>query len=227
MADEKILDKIKKCLALANSSNPNEAQIALRQARKLMDMHQLEMADVQASMVGEKSLLVSAKPAAWAWKLGHVCAAAFGCAVIGVENFMGTHFRFIGVDSSPAFSGYAFDVLSRQLKKSRTEYVGSLKRCKLSTKRRRGDEFADAWVNSVYSLIADFAGADEEIATQIEAYKTKTYPNLTNKPMKVRKTKARDYEARYAGHLAGKSASLHRAMGADERLRLEGGQHVS
>lgn len=221
MADDKILDKIKKCLALAKSSNANEAQTALRQARKLMEMHKIEVADVQASMVNEASRFISAKPPAWAWKLGHVCAGAFGCAVIGFQSFNGTSFRFIGTDSSPELSGYAFDVLQRQLKKARTEYVGSLKRCKLSTKRRRGDEFADAWVNSVYSLIADFSGADEEVVAQIEAYKTKTYPELVTTPMKPRKKNARDSDARYAGHRAGKSASLHKAMGADERAGLE------
>lgn len=37
--DPKILAKIKKCLALASSSNPNEAATALRQARALMEKH--------------------------------------------------------------------------------------------------------------------------------------------------------------------------------------------
>ncbi|OZY84854.1 hypothetical protein CBP51_16975 [Cellvibrio mixtus] len=221
MADDKILDKIKKCLALAKSSNANEAQTALRQARKLMELHNIEFADVQASVVTESSRLISAKPPTWAWKLAHVSAGAFGCEFIGVETWKGVQFRFIGIDSYPELSSYAFDVLSRQLKKARTEYVGSLTRCKLSTKRRRGDEFADAWVNSVYRLIADFAGADEEVVMQIEAYKTKTYPDLTTTPMKPRKRNARDVDARYAGHRAAKSASLHKAMGADQRTAIE------
>lgn len=35
----KVLDKIRKCLALSTSSNEHEAAAALRQARKLMDAH--------------------------------------------------------------------------------------------------------------------------------------------------------------------------------------------
>jgi hypothetical protein len=219
-AKEKALVKIKKCLALAKSSNPNEAQTALRQARKLMDMHKLEVSEVEASFVGEFSKMISARPPQWAWKLGQVCAEAFGCTVIGSKGWRGMEFRFIGADINPELSAYAFDVLLRQLKGARTAYVGTLNRCKLATKRRRGDEFANAWINSVYSLVADFSGADPVVAAQIESFKATKYPNLKTVPIKQRKQNSRDDDARYAGHRAGKSASLHKAMGADQRIAL-------
>lgn len=50
---ERALEKIKKCLALAESTNPNEAESALRQARKLMEKYQLEMSDVDSSRADE------------------------------------------------------------------------------------------------------------------------------------------------------------------------------
>ena len=37
----KIMDRIKKCLALSASSNEHEAEAALRQARKLMEAHHI------------------------------------------------------------------------------------------------------------------------------------------------------------------------------------------
>ncbi|PIA66345.1 hypothetical protein CDR19_15110, partial [Ectopseudomonas toyotomiensis] len=40
MDRKKALDKVKKCLALANSSNPNEAAAAMRQARAMMEKYQ-------------------------------------------------------------------------------------------------------------------------------------------------------------------------------------------
>lgn len=45
MDQDRILDKIKKCLEMAKGkgSNPNEAEIALRQAHKLMETYNLEM----------------------------------------------------------------------------------------------------------------------------------------------------------------------------------------
>ena len=38
MDKQKIIDKIKKCMALGNSSNANEAAAALRQAQKMMNI---------------------------------------------------------------------------------------------------------------------------------------------------------------------------------------------
>ena len=50
---EKILDKIKKCLALASSANEHEAAAALRQAQKLMAQFGLTETDVTLADVGE------------------------------------------------------------------------------------------------------------------------------------------------------------------------------
>ena len=49
---ERVIRKIKRCLALGESSNPNEAQMAMRQAQKMMEQYQLGLADVDAESVG-------------------------------------------------------------------------------------------------------------------------------------------------------------------------------
>lgn len=49
MDKNKIIDKIKKCMALGNSSNANEAAAALRQAQKMMNMHGLSEDDIEGS----------------------------------------------------------------------------------------------------------------------------------------------------------------------------------
>ena len=51
MADQKILDKISKLLALSESDNPNEAAIALERAQKLMKEHSVTMTDVSLSLL--------------------------------------------------------------------------------------------------------------------------------------------------------------------------------
>ena len=48
---EKIIDKIKKCLALASSDNENERATALRQANKLMEAHSVTMLDIEQSNI--------------------------------------------------------------------------------------------------------------------------------------------------------------------------------
>lgn len=45
MKNKKVLDKIRKLLSLSTSFNSNEAALALRQARELMDEHDLSHND--------------------------------------------------------------------------------------------------------------------------------------------------------------------------------------
>ena len=69
MEENRTLDKIKKCLEMAKSktSNPHEAEIALRQAHKLLELYDLEMGDVLASMAGESQVPAGSdgEPPAW------------------------------------------------------------------------------------------------------------------------------------------------------------------
>jgi len=50
---ERIIRKIKRCLALSQSSNENEAATAMRQAQSLMYEYRLTEMDVRLSEVGE------------------------------------------------------------------------------------------------------------------------------------------------------------------------------
>ena len=228
MDKETALEKIKKLLSLAQSNNPNEAEAALRQARKLMEMHQLDMNEVHASEASEEKVKTGTKkePPVWMLRLSHVCAAAFNCHVITYGLYVkgydtgGFSFRFIGVDLGPELSKYAFEVLERQLQVARREFVATQTRCKLATKRRRGDEFANAWIDAVRRKISDFAGIDERTELAITAFKVKHYPDLTTSPLERRPTHGKDYGAREAGFKAGKSAQLNRGVVAAERQAI-------
>lgn len=221
MSEERILDKIKKCLEMAKSrsSNPNEAEIALRQARKLMDLYSLEMGDVLASMACETSVAAGSQgtPPAWRVRLVQVCAHAFVTLVIIASGFMSAaRFVLVGCAAAPELTGYAYQVLERQLQKARREYLDTQKRCSRSTKVARGDAFANAWIDAVYSKIDAFAGVDEAI----DAFMKKHHPSLEHVDLKRRKLKARDEVAADAGHRAGQSAQLHRAVSHQPRARL-------
>lgn len=228
MDQDRILDKIKKCLEMAKSktANPNEAEIALRQARALMDKYSLEMGDVLASMAGEHQVMAGSEgePPAWRVRLAQVCAQAFGCKVIISSSLLtAPRFTYIGCAAAPELSGYAYQVLERQLQKARRDYVATQKRCKLSTRRARGDAFANSWIDAVHAKVQDFAGADDSVVEAIEAYTSKRYPNLQTAELKRRKLSARDHSAAEAGYRAGKSAQLHHGIGADQRPMLTAG----
>lgn len=154
MDHDRILDKIKKCLEMAKGkgSSPNEAEIALRQAHKLMDAYNLEMGDVLASMAGEAKVAAGSEsePPAWRVRLAHVCAEAFGTHfIISAPWFEHASFIFIGCGAAPDLAGYAYQVLERQLQKARRDYLATQKRCKRSTKVARGDAFAHGWIDAV------------------------------------------------------------------------------
>ncbi|PTQ91240.1 DUF2786 domain-containing protein [Agitococcus lubricus] len=225
MDKETALDKIKKLLSLAKSDNTNEAEAALRQARKLMDMHQLDITEIQASEVHEEQIpsVASKMPPTWMIRLAQTCASAFGCEIVGTQSFFeGYTFKFIGVDIAPDLSKYAYEVLARQLQKARKEFVAKQTRCKLATKRRRGEEFANAWIDAVANKVSDFAGADEQQLTAIKAYKAKHYPNLNSVPVKRRTTHGRDINAYQQGYEAGQTAQLNRGVSGQEQLAIGG-----
>lgn len=228
MAQDRILDKIKKCLEMAKGkgSNPNEAEIALRQAHKLMEAYNLEMGDVLASMAGETKVAAGSEsdPPAWRVRLAHVCAEAFGAhLIISAPWFEHASFIFIGCGAAPELAGYAYQVLERQLQKTRRDYLATQKRCKRSTKVARGDAFAHGWIDAVLAKVEQFSGVEDNIAKAIQAYMEKKYPDLGTAKMKRRKLKARDEVASDAGYKAGRSAQLHHAVGHQPVARLTQG----
>jgi hypothetical protein len=228
----KILDKIKKCLALSASSNEHEAEAALRQARKLMEAHGVTDLDIQAVDAEERRAKAGAKshPANWETMLAVKVGDAFGCRVIfssGFWNLPGT-WCFIGCGAAPEVAHYAFAVLHRQAKRAREEHIkAKLKRCKVATKTRRADLFSEGWVLSVTATINAFAGTDEQ-TTAIDAYMAKNYPSLRNVQARNRndgrKLRDHEYGDYAAGGRSGRDAQLNRGVGgADQQLALGGG----
>ncbi|WP_336175079.1 DUF2786 domain-containing protein [Alloalcanivorax xenomutans] len=223
MDKEKVLRRIQKCLALAKSSNPNEAETALRQARRLMEQYNIEEGAVAALDASEVLQATGCKgqPPHWKWHLAYVVGEAFSCKVVLRHGLFDSHFAYIGTSLSPKLAQYAFEVLERQLVKARREHVAGLKRCKLATKRRRGDVFANAWVDAVAMKVQAFAGMNEETQQAIDAFIKEHHPDLKTAESKPRKAKANDDRSAWDGHRSGRSATLnHGVAGQDGPARL-------
>lgn len=228
---KKTIDKIKKCLALSASSNTHEAAAALRQARKLMEAHDITDLDMQVSGVGERLAKagVQNRPSNWETMLASKISDAFGCRVIfscGTWTRSGS-WRFIGCNGAPEVAHYAFTVLHRQAKRARAEHIKTaLKRCKLATKTRRADLFCEGWVRAVAGTISDFCGTEREHEA-IDAYTKKNYPALrhrdaTDRNAGRRGLPAREWDDYTAGNRAGKGAALNRGVGGvDHQLALK------
>lgn len=218
---DKIIDKIKKCLALSASSNEHEAAAGLRQAKKLMEAHGISDLDMQAAEAEERRAKssVTAKPAAWENTLAHRIADAFGCRLIFSPGYWArrAEWMFIGCGAAPEVAQYAFAVLLRQVKRARAEHIkDNLKRCKQATKTRRADLFCEGWVRAVAGKIATFAGSEKQLAA-IDVFVAVRYPELgslvTTNRNDGRKLRDHEYGDLVAGSRVGRNAQLNHGVG--------------
>lgn len=82
--DIKLVEKIKKLLALSESSNENEAKVAMLKAQELLAKHKLSMKEIKDYTIinisiKEKVSNVSFRQGKWKAQLGSLIAENFGC----------------------------------------------------------------------------------------------------------------------------------------------------
>lgn len=171
--NEQILRKIKRCMELSSSSNEHEAALAIKQMQALMQKHGVNEKNVLAMDVREElyQLDVKKRPAQWVLSLQVTISEALDCSpLVWSSNYSNIKLGFLGVDAMPEIASYAFDVLYRQLKKNRQEYIETkLKRYKRINKIKMADAYCTGWVNNVYSKVENLS-PNQEIAERIKAY---------------------------------------------------------
>jgi Protein of unknown function (DUF2786) len=229
MPNERILDKIRKCLALSTSSNPHEAQSAMRQAQKLMEMHGMTTKDAQVSTVDElraKSLTSISRPKAWETKLSHLVAGAFGGHIMwhsmhsscGHKEYFGSYV-FIGMKDKIEVMHYTFQVLQRNLFKQRQAYISTNKQEGQDRQSMSaiGDTFAMGWLEAVAKTVATFVLGVQERAT-VTAYIEAKYPRRTKSAGKKQYYGGAQHAE--AGRQAGAGQALHHPMTQRKNLLL-------
>ena len=170
MNREQVLRKIRACLRLAESSNPNEAATALRQARKMMDEHAVSMRDVHQNQCHRADAPTRSRGAiapTSVTNLACVVADGFRCQVLLVTQRRATGgaatvIRFYGLNADAQVAAYAFTVLRRQLEAARKAYAKQLRARKPSVRKARLEQFALGWVMAVGEK---FPRADVDEAT--------------------------------------------------------------
>lgn len=215
-------------MALANDKHAteNEAAVALKQAKALMDEYEVSEADLVLSSIKEFGTNTAKTLPMWHWDLIHLCGSVFNCSAYQYERYsVKTQIKFIGLSSNPEMCTYAYEVLIRQLKKARLNFIKTqLNRVKITkNKTYRADQFCKGWVYSVRSLLRDFIQTDKDQEELIKQYKEK-HLNLgvakTRDIKNISKHVINDND-HYAGLSAGKQAQLHQAttyQGADAFL---------
>ena len=245
---ERVIRKIKRCLALSKSSNENEAATAMRQAQALMREYRLTEVDVRLSDVGEvesEKYRVNRRPT-WDRQLSAIVAKAFGVRPLDVKKWSKTAGRvvaracFVGVTPAPQIAMYAYEALLTKLTQSRREYVSQVRagrRRSNYSPETAGNHFALAWVSAVHGKIHDLVPRGEEDAAlpdgttgrdlvAVEAQdKALVEQYLAGKEIgKARKAPEieLDLYAQIAGLLAGQRVNINPglATGGDQPLHL-------
>ncbi len=232
MLNENIIRKIRKCLALSESSNPHEAAAALRQANALMQANSLSIEQINAVEIGEgeskSRTMARCKPAQWEIYLANVISSAFGCKIIFLQKiskfsrgkplYNAGSFVFIGMSAQAKIAAYTQDVLSNKCKKARATWIkeeleglSSLPKGKEKA-TALGDEFSIGWVHQVKQLVYEFSNP-EGIDDAIEKYinnKNIFGSHVGRAPKKQEKEYI--FYAQNQGAKAAQGTSIHRPM---------------
>lgn len=161
MASDKILDRIRKLLALARSSNPHEAAAAAARAAELMAQHQLAEASLEREVeaVGEHELDRCGRKVTWKSMLARGVCLACGCdcywARPWIDGAGGRSLRIIGRAADVDAARYLYAYLVREIERlTRAAWNGRHSHAKAM-------ESARAWKNAFRS------GAASEIARRL------------------------------------------------------------
>ena len=218
--NDRYRDKVRKLLALAESSNPHEAERALSQAKKIMAKHNIsardsEIIQVETSFIPRK-------------RLKDYESLLLGCimSVSGCESYIKaswhngkwrTCVKFVGVTSDANMAAYCFDVLFSQLKR----YTDMLyKEHGLNAARR--DVAATSWVKAVGRKLLDFFDK-KETPDHVADYYERSSEGMS--VAKVRETKEIENEELQEALMAhgrqhGREARLNKATGHQKRESL-------
>ncbi len=138
MEPSPIIEKIKKLLALADSSNEHEAALAAGHAQRLLAEHNLAMADIEASHRPDKADTVETAVAKtlpkWLRHLSAGVSSAFDCQAI--HHPATGKMTVIGVGADVQIAAYTFTYLDRTVRKLCGTYMKQYDPATTATRHR-------------------------------------------------------------------------------------------
>lgn len=120
-----IIDKIRKLLALSNSSNEHEAALAASHAQRLLSEHNLAMADIESEqkpqLADKVEASVSKTLPKWVRHLSAGVCIAFDCQ--GIHHPATGKLTFIGIGADVQVAAYTFAYLDKTVRRLCSNYM--------------------------------------------------------------------------------------------------------
>jgi len=125
MTRERVIERVRKLLALSNSSNEHEAALAAAHAQRLLAEHNLAISELEMREegAGEAELYVAKTVPKWLSSLFAVVANAFDCMAILATTVNAGRLRFIGVGEDPAVAACTMQFLMQELRRLASRYL--------------------------------------------------------------------------------------------------------
>ena len=135
---EAIIEKIKKLLRLAKSSNEHEAALAAARAQELLAKYNLDESEFSDRELPKEAAVsytdTVKKPATWVYLLASSVAGAFDCSY-----FFHPYGRmcFVGVDLDHEIASYTFCYLYRTIGRLAAKFMGKSQQQRLTVKGKK------------------------------------------------------------------------------------------
>lgn len=161
MDKDQALEKIKKCLNLSKSSNPNESAIALKQMRKIMQEYNIGMGEVQESIIRQANSYIGGRLVLWKQKLAKIVAEAFDCCFCwGGDD---KSIKFFGIESNAEIALYAYETLVSQLDRDRKKYMKENHKDQSRANRNKiSNTYCFGWLKKIQSAVENIVPKKEE-----------------------------------------------------------------
>lgn len=228
---KRIMRRLKKVLALAQSSNPGEAAAALHQAEAIMSKYGVTADDsAVADIVEADTTLSGAEISVWEKMLYSVVSKSLGVLAFTSSERKEKGYRrararivFVGESHRAQIAVYAFETLRRSLRKCMNESVNQIleqagvdpvfKRSIL--KKADREAYARGWCQAVMGKVSALA---PETPVAVSKYMEMRVGKHSSDHPSERSSKSKD-PGKLAGYLArcgyedGAQVQLHKGMG--------------
>jgi len=226
MKNAKVIEKVKKLLSLAESSNANEAFLAAKRARKLMDQHSITKSDIENASGKEfletKSEHEYRQKNSWVIILHGAVANLNDCvSVIGYSKGSVEHL-FQGFTADSVVGKMTLDYLidACNLQCNAHELRGR------SEKNQFRLGFARAVVSKIHTILSDrkkefLASTGTDLIQLKKSSITRHFGQLdTFTPTKPRMPTESEIEAYLRGEMAGNNTGLDKQVTGEELVKL-------